>query len=263
MDSKGSEHAFSGAGLIVPVRPTAPKEQQGKRDDFDRLNPAPEHEVAGEDGLSHHGEPEVEVIEEAEVEVVEEPPSPEDHRRGPKIVRAPRAPTQKEIDAHMATHLPHEPWCEICMQGRGRNSPHKRNPQRWARRRQRSPEEANPEGEAEEEEEGPECGDTEGSGTASGAEPDGQLHDGPVPRVSMDYFYLSKRGPGGGTGGQALSTKELQKKLKEIGKSSKGSRSELIKRCDREAQSEEAENGHGEKAYHRRSLQSHMRRRTL
>ena len=60
--------------MIVPVRPTALKEQQGRRDDFDRLNPAPEHEVAGEDGLSHHGEPEVEVIEEGEVEVVEEPP---------------------------------------------------------------------------------------------------------------------------------------------------------------------------------------------
>ena len=39
------------------------------------------------------------------------------------------------------------------MQGRGRNSPHKRNPQRWARRRQRSPEEANPEGGVGEEEE--------------------------------------------------------------------------------------------------------------
>ena len=97
----------------MPVRPTALKEQQGNIEDFDRLNPAPEHEVAGEDGLSHHGEPEVEVIEEGEVEVVEEPPPHEDHRRGPRLVRAPRAPTQKEIDAHMATHPPHEPWCEI------------------------------------------------------------------------------------------------------------------------------------------------------
>ena len=110
-----------------------------------------------------------------------------------------------------------------------------------------SSEEANPEGEAEEEEESPECGDTEGSGTASGAEPDGQLHEGPVPRVSMDYLYLSKRGPGGGTGGQALSTKELQKKLKELGKSPKGSRSELIKKYDKEVQHEESEREIAEK----------------
>ena len=36
-----------------------------------------------------------------------------------------------------------------------------------------------------------------------------------------------------------MSTKELQKKLKELGKSSKGFRSELIKRYDREVQNEE------------------------
>ena len=55
----GSHHAFSGAGLNVPVRPAALKEQQGKNEDFDCLNPASEGEVAGNDGLSHHGEPEV------------------------------------------------------------------------------------------------------------------------------------------------------------------------------------------------------------
>ena len=130
--------------MNMPVRPAALEEQQGNVEDFDLLNPAPEGEVAGENGLGHHGEPEVEVVEEDEVEVVEEPPPQDACGRGPRLVRAPRAPTQKEIDAHMATHLPHEPWCEICMQRRGRNSPHKRNPQRWARRRQRSPGEANP-----------------------------------------------------------------------------------------------------------------------
>ena len=34
-------------------------------------------------------------------------------------------PTQKEIDAHAATHIPHEDWCEYCMAGRGRSKPHK------------------------------------------------------------------------------------------------------------------------------------------
>ena len=38
-----------------------------------------------------------------------------------------------------------------------------------------------------------------------------------------------------------MSTKELQKKLKELGKSSEGSRSELIKRHDKEVQNEESE----------------------
>ena len=52
--------------MSVPVRPAALKEQQGKNEDFDCLNPAPEGEVAGNDGLGHHGEPEVEVVEEAE-----------------------------------------------------------------------------------------------------------------------------------------------------------------------------------------------------
>ena len=42
-------------------------------EDLDLLNLAPECEVAGSDGLSHPGEPEVEVIEEDEVEVLEEP----------------------------------------------------------------------------------------------------------------------------------------------------------------------------------------------
>ena len=50
-------------------------------------------------GLSHHGDPDEEVI------VIEEPER--DIRDDPKVVRAPRAPTQAGIDAHAATHLPH------------------------------------------------------------------------------------------------------------------------------------------------------------
>ena len=45
-----------------------------------------------------------------------------------------------------------------------------------------------------------------------------------------------------------MSTKELQKKLKELGKSPKGSRSELIRRYDREVQNEESGNGPEEKS---------------
>ena len=88
--------------------------------DDGHLNPADEEVVAGEGDLSHHGDP----GSEEEVIVIEEP---EEEERAPaRIVRAPRMPTQAEIDAHMATHLPHQDWCEICMKGRGRNTPHMR-----------------------------------------------------------------------------------------------------------------------------------------
>ena len=70
------------------------------------------------DGLGHSGEPE----EEEEVIVLEEPASEE---AGPKVVRVPRTPTQAEIDAHEASHMPHEEWCEFCMAGRALNKPHK------------------------------------------------------------------------------------------------------------------------------------------
>ena len=70
-------------------------------------------------GLSHHGDPE----EEEEVVVLEEPQ--EEIQDGPRVARVPRSPTQAEIDAHSATHLPHAEWCEFCMAGRARNELHK------------------------------------------------------------------------------------------------------------------------------------------
>ena len=75
MDSTETGRAFSRAGLNDSVRPTPHLSQQGERRSIERLNPATEEEVAGEDGLSHHGDPEVEGVdvEEPEVEVLEEP----------------------------------------------------------------------------------------------------------------------------------------------------------------------------------------------
>ena len=72
------------------------------------------------DGLGHHGEP----AEEEEVIVIKKPERSE--RVGPNVVRAPRVSTQEERDAHEATHIPHEEWCEICLAGRGRNKAHKK-----------------------------------------------------------------------------------------------------------------------------------------
>ena len=65
-----------------------------------------------DDGLSRHGEPDDEGI------VLEEPSEEEP---GPRVVRAPRVPTQREIEAHEVIYIPHEEWCETCMAGRGRN----------------------------------------------------------------------------------------------------------------------------------------------
>ena len=64
------------------------------------------------DGLSHSGDMDEEVI------VLEEPKREDP---GPRVVRAPRVPTQKEIEAHEATHAPHEGWCEFCMAGGARS----------------------------------------------------------------------------------------------------------------------------------------------
>ena len=70
--------------------------------------------------MGHPGDP----VEEEEVIVVEEPDRGD--RCPARVVKAPRMPTLAEREAHMATHLPHEDWCEICMKGRGRNTPHSR-----------------------------------------------------------------------------------------------------------------------------------------
>ena len=57
----------------------------------------------------------------------------------------------------------------------------------------------------------------------------------------MDYLYLSNCCPGDRKGGQALSTKELQRQLRAMGKSDKGPRNELVKRYDRELPQAEAD----------------------
>ena len=73
-----------------------------------------------DNGLSHSGDPDEEVI------VLEEPKREDP---GPRVVHASRAPTQKEIEANEATHVPHEEWCEFCMAGRARSKPHRRKRQ--------------------------------------------------------------------------------------------------------------------------------------
>ena len=90
------EH-FSWAGLGTVVRLPRNPNTLAADDDLELTLV----EVA--DGLSHQGEP---AEEEEEVIVVEEPERQTENE--PRVVRAPRVPTQKERDAHEATHIPHE-----------------------------------------------------------------------------------------------------------------------------------------------------------
>ena len=151
--------------------------------------------------MGHSGEP-----DEEEVIVVEEP---KEEEPGPKVVRVLRTPTQKDIDAHNATHLPHEEWCEFCMSGRARNKPH----------RKKGPTRSDHEGGAVE--------DSEESGASSGSDMEESPQPGPVPRICMDYFYVSSGGVDS-RGAHRLTTKEFQKRLRESGQSAEGQRNVLI-----------------------------------
>ena len=141
--------------------------------------------------MGHHGEP----AEEEEVIVIEEPEKEE--KVEPRVIRAPRVPTQEERDAHEATHIPHEEWCEVCVAGRGRNKAH--------RKRKEAP------------------GSSSDGGSSDASPDEDDPVKGPVPRVCMDYFYVSSRKVG-----HAMSTKELQKRLREMGKCDQGQRSNEV-----------------------------------
>ena len=39
-----------------------------------------------------------------------------------KVATDPRMPTQREIDEHCVTKLPHRSWCEVCIKACGRES---------------------------------------------------------------------------------------------------------------------------------------------
>ena len=73
---------------------------------------------------------------------------------------------------------------------------------------------------------------SEGAGTPSGPAPEDAPYCGPVPRICMDYFYVSSGGASK-AGAKGLTTKEFQKRLKELGQSTEGQRNVLIKRYER------------------------------
>ncbi|MDA8583768.1 hypothetical protein N9L68_06025 [bacterium] len=155
--------------------------------------------------MSHHGEPEEEEEEEeAEVVVIEEL-----ERQGgdePCVVRMLGLPAPKHIEAHSATHVPHEKRWELCMAARGRNKPHRARASR--------------------EDEG-----TSDEVDASHVSLSEDLpHCCPVPRIRMGYFYVSSRRIGPRAGARGMSTKELQNTLAEMGKSTQCQPNVLVKR---------------------------------
>jgi len=46
----------------------------------------------------------------------------------PATLRSPGAPEPQEIEMHNLTHFPSKPWCSICVEARGHDSPHTEQP---------------------------------------------------------------------------------------------------------------------------------------
>ena len=115
------------------------------------------------------------------------------------------------------------------MAGRGRNKPHMR--------KKEAPKEAI------EREPGCQVDESESAGSpgAPADEDPSKMNDGPVPRVSMDYFYVSSQRGGPRKGAQGMSTKEIKRKLAEIGRSIEGPRNVLVKRYERFVEHEDRE----------------------
>ena len=68
--------------------------------------------------------------------------------------KGPKMPTNREQEEHARTHCPYRSWCRHCVQARARSSPHRAEDER------------------------------------NGAE--GGRESEKVPRVAMDYFFMSK-----------------------------------------------------------------------
>ena len=43
----------------------------------------------------------------------------------PRALPSPSEPSEQERELHNLTHLPYRSWCPVCVQSKGRHSPHK------------------------------------------------------------------------------------------------------------------------------------------
>ena len=50
--------------------------------------------------------------------------------RNPRKLLDPKLPSRQEVEEHCLTHLPYRNWCTFCVQGKGKASPHFKNPSR-------------------------------------------------------------------------------------------------------------------------------------
>ena len=46
-----------------------------------------------------------------------------------RVIKAEDAPSKREIEERMATHMPFRSWCPFCVAGEAVNSGHRRNPE--------------------------------------------------------------------------------------------------------------------------------------
>jgi len=73
-------------------------------------------------------------VEEEEEEDVKSADEKDDigEARASKLLRDPLKPTDAEVEAHNATHLPFRNWCRICVQAKMKNPGHKKQEERRA-----------------------------------------------------------------------------------------------------------------------------------
>ena len=43
-----------------------------------------------------------------------------------KVAKDPGMPSERGVEEHFATHLPHKSWCPVCIKARGKEDPHKK-----------------------------------------------------------------------------------------------------------------------------------------
>eukprot|EP00974_Lingulodinium_polyedra_P074823 7250346-Lingulodinium_polyedra.AAC.1 len=46
--------------------------------------------------------------------------------RRPICIKEEQAPSQEEVQEHMASHVPFRSWCPFCIKGKAKSSPHRR-----------------------------------------------------------------------------------------------------------------------------------------
>ena len=52
------------------------------------------------------------------------PPDPHPEERGVRVMKAPKAPSQEEIDRHNVSHCPFRSWCQWCVAGQAKAKGH-------------------------------------------------------------------------------------------------------------------------------------------